>query len=123
MMVMRKRGHQTLYGATSRQKMVLKERDNADQLTKKRQLDEAEKLAVHVNGTPTLEAFLEKKKKYQPNNAEHSYFSDYTFFYDILYVHFYYTITIMKLLYKYEILMNLLLAYQNFKNDFYLVEN
>ena len=35
---------------------ALKERDNADQLTKKRKLDEAEKLAVYVNGTPTLEA-------------------------------------------------------------------
>ena len=34
---------------------ALKERDNADQLTKIK-LDEAEKLAVYVNGTPTLEA-------------------------------------------------------------------
>ena len=48
---------------------ALKERDNADQLTKKRKLDEAEKLAVYVNGTPTLEAFIEQKKKYQPDNA------------------------------------------------------
>ena len=48
---------------------ALKERDNADQLTKKRKLDEAEKLSVYVNRTPTLEAFIEKKKKYQPDNA------------------------------------------------------
>ena len=49
---------------------------------------------------------------------EHYHFSDYTFFYDILYchlltcfnVHFNYTIKIMKLLYNYEILMNLQLA-------------
>ena len=76
-MLIRKRGHQTLYGATSRQNMVigaehikaLKERDNADQLTKKRKLYESEKLAVYVNGTPTLEAFIENKKKYQPDNA------------------------------------------------------
>ena len=53
----------------------MKERDNADQLTKKRKLDEAEKLAVYDNGTPTLEAFIEKKKKYQPDNATHKFLS------------------------------------------------
>ena len=35
---------------------ALKEREKAYQLTKKRKLDEAEKLAVYVNGTSTLEA-------------------------------------------------------------------
>ena len=47
---------------------ALKERDNADQLTKKRKLDETEKLAVYVNWTPTLEAFIEKKKKFRSTN-------------------------------------------------------
>ena len=56
--------------------------------------------------------------------------SDYTLFYKMLYlnfnlfpVNFYYTntITIVKLSYYYEVLMNLLHAYHNY--DFYLVEN
>ena len=80
---------------------TMEDRDKADQVTKERKLDEAERQAVYVNRAPKLAAFVEKKE-----STNHS---------------FYYTINIMNLLYYYEILTNLLLAYQSY--DFYLVEN
>ena len=80
---------------------TMEDRDKADQVTKERKLDEAERQAVYVNGAPKLAAFVEKKESTNQS--------------------FYYTITIMNLLYNYVILTNLLLAYQSY--DFYLVEN
>ena len=46
----------------------MEDRDKADQVTKKRKLDEAGRKAVYVNGAPKLAAFVEKKEQYQPDN-------------------------------------------------------
>ena len=48
---------------------AMQERDIANQATKKRKLDDEERQAVYVSGTPKLAAFLEKKEKYQPDNS------------------------------------------------------
>ena len=56
----------------------MEDRDKADQVTKKRKLDEAERQAVYVNRTPKLAAFVEKKEKYQPQ------FLLYYYYYEII---------------------------------------
>ena len=48
---------------------AMEERDIANSATKKRKLDEEERQAVYVSGTPKLAAFLDKKEKYQPDNS------------------------------------------------------
>ena len=42
----------------------MQERDIANQATKKRKLDDEERQAVYVSGTPKLAAFLDKKDAY-----------------------------------------------------------
>ena len=51
-------------------------REKAEQAVKKRKLEEDERRAVYVNGTPKLGAFLEKKEKYKPNDPEQKSLTD-----------------------------------------------